>query len=160
MATIIFGTHHLFICLCTSQSEICNKNNHMWLKCTLSDSNKEHFYTFWFHQLENRAAFIYSTAWPKKLSFRFKSANCSVMIWGCFSWSGLGTASQQSSWMSWMTRLSHQFFLGHIPGWQCQDSSGSSCERVEHEDTWVSGSTRSHFHTWIGHHRVLTLTPH
>ena len=25
------------------------------------------------------------TAWP--LSFRFKSANCSVMIWCCFSWS-------------------------------------------------------------------------
>ena len=25
------------------------------------------------------------------------SANCCAMIWGCFSWSGLGTASQQSS---------------------------------------------------------------
>ena len=35
----------------------------------------------------------------------------------------------------------------------------SSSERVEHEDTRVSGSMRSHFHTWIGHHRVLTL-PH
>ena len=51
------------------------------------------------------------------------------------------------------------WWLEHIPGKQCQDSSGSSCERVEHEDTWVSGSMRSHFHTWIGHHRVLTLTP-
>ena len=28
------------------------------------------------------------------------------MIWDCFSWSGLGTASQQSSWMYWITRLS------------------------------------------------------
>ena len=33
------------------------------------------------------------------------------MIWGCFSWSGLGTASQQSSWMYWMTRLSHQWIF-------------------------------------------------
>ena len=33
------------------------------------------------------------------------------MIWGCFSWSGLGTASQQSSWMDWMTRLSHQWIF-------------------------------------------------
>ena len=32
-------------------------------------------------------------------------------------------------------------------------------ERVEYEDTWVSGSTRTHFHTWIGRHRVLTLPP-
>ena len=37
-----------------------------------------------------------------------KSANCNVMIWGCFSWSGLGTASQQSSWMYCMTRIYHQ----------------------------------------------------
>ena len=52
------------------------------------------------------------------------------------------------------------FFLPwwHISGQQCQDSSGSSCERVEQEDTLVSGSMTSHFHTWIGHHRVLTLT--
>ena len=56
-------------------------------------------------------------------------------------------------------RFSLPWWLGHIPGQQCQDSLGSSCERVEHEDTWVSGSMRSHFHTWIGHHRVLTLTP-
>ena len=89
----------------------------------------------------------------KKLTFRFKSANCSAMIWGCFSRSGLGTASQQSSWMYWMTNVFFlPWWLGHIPGQQCQDSSGSSCERVEHEDTWVSGSMRSHFHTWIGHH--------
>ena len=51
------------------------------------------------------------------------------------------------------------WWLGHIPGQQCQDSSVSSCERVEHEDTWVSGSMRGHFHTLIGHHRVPTL-PH
>ena len=42
------------------------------------------------------------------------------------------------------------WWLGYVPGWQCQDSLGCSCERVEHEDTCVSGSTRSHFHTWNG----------
>ena len=33
-----------------------------------------------------------------------------------------------------------------------QDDNGKihHCERVEQEDTWVSGSMRSHFHTWIG----------
>ena len=107
------------------------------------------------------SSFHYILHCPAKihLSFWFKSANCTVMIWSCFSWSGLGTASQQSSWMYWMTRLFFlTWWLGPIPGQQCQDSSGSSCDRVEHEDTWVSGSTRSHFHKWIGHHRVLTLT--
>ena len=34
--------------------------------------------------------------------------------WGCFSWSGLGTASQQSSWMYWMTRLSHQWIFSSL----------------------------------------------
>ena len=67
----------------------------------------------------------------KKFWFWFKSANCHVMIWGCFSWSGLGIANQQSSWMYWMTRLSHQWIFSS----KCQNSSGSSCERVEHEDT-------------------------
>ena len=38
---------------------------------------------------------LYTARPKKKLSFRFKSANCSVMIWGCFSWSGLGTASPE-----------------------------------------------------------------
>ena len=47
----------------------------------------------------------------QKLSFWFKSANCSVMIWGCFGWSGLGAAIQPSSWMYWMTRLSHQWIF-------------------------------------------------
>ena len=49
------------------------------------------------------------------------------------------------------------WWLGHIPGWQCQHSSGSGCERVEHEDTSVR--VHEEFHTWIGHHRVLTLPP-
>ena len=94
----------------------------------------------------------------KQSSFRFKSANCSVMIWGCFSCSGQTTASQQSSRMYWMTRLS---FLSSLMAraYSRTTVSRSSCERVEHEDTWLSGSMRSHFHTWIGHHRVLTLTP-
>ena len=67
--------------------------------------------------------------------------------------------------MYWMTRLSHPILIFYsLMAWAYSrttmlHSSGSSCERVEHEDTWVSGSMRSHFHTWIGHHRVLTLTP-
>ena len=87
------------------------------------------------------------------------------MIWGCFSWSGLGTASERSSWMYRMTRLSHRWifflpwWLGHIPDQQWQDSSGYSCERVEQEDAYVSGGMRSDFYMWIGHHRVLTFNP-
>ena len=88
-----------------------------------------------------------------------KSENCSVMIWGCFSWSGLGTARVPEC-TEWPGYPSNGFFLpwrlGHIAGQQCQDSSGSSCERVEHEDTWVPQSMRSHFHTLA---TVLTLTP-
>ena len=40
---------------------------------------------------------IHTLPGQKKLSFQFKSANCSVIILGSVSWSGLGTASQQSS---------------------------------------------------------------
>jgi len=32
-----------------------------------------------------------------------------------------------------------KMYHGHIPGWQCQDSSGSNCERIverEHEETF------------------------
>ena len=38
------------------------------------------------------------------------------MLWSgvSFSWSGLGTASQQSSWMYWMTRLSHQWIFSSL----------------------------------------------
>ncbi len=39
-----------------------------------------------------------------------------------------------------------------IPGWQCQDSLSSNCEKSD------SGSMRNHSHTWTGHHRVITLT--
>ena len=84
------------------------------------------------------------------------------MIWGCFSWSGLGTVRQFLNFMNDHVIPSNRFFLpswlGHIPGQQCQDSLGSSCERVEHEDTCISGNMNSHFHVWIGHHKVLTLT--
>ena len=37
------------------------------------------------------------------------------------------------SWIYWMTRLFHQH--GHVPRWQCQDSSGSNCERAV-QGTW------------------------
>ena len=106
----------------------------------------------------------YTLPGQTKLSFRFKSANYNVMIWSCFSWSGL-TQQVSRVWecTEWPGYPINGFFLPwwlmHIPGRQCQDSLGSACERVEHGDTWVSGSTRSHFHTWIGHHRVLNLTP-
>ena len=64
--------------------EFCNKA--CWPYCSSVDS-------------------IHVPSQKEKSSFWFKSANCSVMIWGCLR-SGLGTASQQGSWMYWMTRLS------------------------------------------------------
>ncbi len=36
-----------------------------------------------------------------------------------------------------------------IPGWQCQDSLSSNCEKSDSE------SMRNHSHTWTGHHRVI-----
>ena len=41
----------------------------------------------------------------------------------------------------------------HIPRWQCQDSSGSNCERERVQGAWDI------IFTWIGHHRVQTFTP-
>ena len=34
-----------------------------------------------------------------------------VALWFFFSWSGLGTASQRSSWMYWMTKLNDQWIF-------------------------------------------------
>ena len=72
-------------------------------------------------------------------------------------WSGVASVgqveAQQVSWVPECTEwpgypingLFIHWWLGHIPGCQCQDSSGSSCERVEHEDTWVSGEHEESF---------------
>ena len=134
-----------------------------WIKHGSQTSIQLYPSQVWFHA-ENMWR-TYNVRPKKKSSFQFKSANVSVMIWGFFSWSGLGTPIQHRSWMYWMTRLSHQWILvipsglGHIPGQQWQDSSGSSCERVEHEDSWVSGRMRSYFHTWIGHQTFLDFNP-
>jgi len=45
------------------------------------------------------------------------------------------------------------YFLkhGHIPGWQCQDSSGSNCVRM------VGRSMKNHSHSWIGSFESETL---
>ena len=101
----------------------------------------------------------------QKKSFNFNLNEQIVVFWsdGCFSWSGLGTASQQNSWMYWMAWHVFSSLAVRAYSTMQQDNNakiqGSSCERIEHEDTWVSGSMRSHFHTWFGPHRVLTLTP-
>ena len=73
------------------------------------------------------------------------------MIWACFSWSDLSTASQQSSWMHWMTRLSHQcifFFPDGLGIFQDADA-----------EIQCQGALGVILPTWIGHHKVLTLTP-
>ena len=91
----------------------------------------------------------------KSRHFDLKRQNCSTRhcksaeFPECIEWPGYPTNGFFLPW-----------WHGHIPGQQCQDSwDDSSCERVEHEDTWVSRSMRSHFHTWLGHHGVLTLIP-
>ena len=57
----------------------------------------------------------------------------SAMIWGCCTWSGLGSATWPE-YTEWPGYSINGFVLpwwhGHIPRWQCQDSSGSNCERV------------------------------
>ena len=67
-----------------------------------------------------------------------------VMIWGWFSWSGLGSAmlcAQRMRSADDLNIVNDQVFT--ISGF---------CEIV------VQGQMRHHFHTWIGHHRVQTLT--
>ena len=89
----------------------------------------------------------------------------SLVIWGWFSRSGVGSTTLCALKMRspyYLKILNDQVFLSmgfflpwsssrawHIPKWQCQGSSGSNCG---------SGSMRHHFHTWIGHHRVQTFT--
>ena len=79
---------------------------------------------------------------PSRLVPIVQTCGGGAMIWGCWSWSGRASATlcakewgQLTTWIYWMTRLFHPWvFLpwwhGHIPRWQCQESSSSNCERV------------------------------
>ena len=107
-----------------------------------------------FYSIPSKSSLHMHLLAPKKLSFWFKSANCSIMMCGCFRWSGLSTASQQSSWMYWMTRLSHQWIFVFL-----NDSGIFQYDNAKIHRLWKSGAwghmtvreQRSHFHTWICH---------
>ena len=88
------------------------------------------------------------------------------MIWGCCSWSALGSATlcpkewgQLTTWIYWMNRLFHQWiFFSSLMAWAYSKMTMPGFIGAK---LWKngSGSMRDHFHTWIGHHRVQTLTP-
>ena len=99
----------------------------------------------------------------KKLSFQFKSANCSYMIWGCFSWSGLSTASQFLNILNDQVIPSMYFFFPDGSGIFQDDNAKINLALVVKE--WSTGTNVCQgawgviFTQWIGHHLVLTLTP-
>ena len=89
----------------------------------------------------------------------------SAMIWGCCSWSCLGSATLCAQRMRSAEDLnilndqvipSMDFFFPDGRGIFQDDNarihSSSNCKRMV-QGAWVL------FHTWIGHHRVQTLTP-
>ena len=58
------------------------------------------------------------------------------MIWGCLCGSVLGTKSAENLVIQYIQEIpSMDYFFPDGSG-IFQDSSGSSCERVEHEDTF------------------------
>ena len=103
------------------------------------------------HQQVNSTVFnknykcTYTLPGPKKSSFRFKSANCIVMIWGCFNWSAI---------LNDQVIPPIDFFFPNGSGIFQDDNA--KIHRALFLKQW---NMRRHFHAWIGHHRVLTL-PH
>ena len=87
------------------------------------------------------------------------------MIWGWFSWSGLGSATlcaqkwgQLTRWMYRMIRFLHQWIISSL---MAREYSKMTIQWFIGLILWKSGSgsMRHHFHTWIGRHRVQTVTP-
>ena len=87
-----------------------------------------------------------------------------VMFWGWVSWSWLGSAmicgQKIGQWLPECTEwpgFSINGFFSSLTAWA---NSKMTMPRFVKLKLWKSGSgsMRHHFYTWIGHHRVQTLT--
>ena len=101
---------------------------------------------------------------PSCLVPTLQACGGSAMIWGCCSWSGLGSATlwaQRMRLADYLNILNNQVIPSvdsYLMVWAYSKMTMPGFIQLKLLKSG-SGSMRHHFHTWIGPHRVQTLIP-